>query len=206
MVTLKGWLEAIDYKITEGSEYGWDCYGSAAYSLDYWDQDHDGVSSSVTFSRTDQTVYECYVCDYSKNKYYRWIHPDYQLANEQEGKDRGHDSDIVFDDEKFTELEVEEDFLEKLKAIVNYQPYDTRIQVPLDLNKKDMLTLMKQAHEADLTLNQYVERLLRRVVDEHGQVLYELDDGPLTDEQYDKIKELTKDKVKTKKKTKKWRG
>ena len=181
MITLKDWLEAINYKITEGSDYGWVCYGSEAYSLVYWDQDHNGVSASVIFSRTDLTVYECCVCDYGKNKYYRWIHPDYQLAYKQEERKRDHDSDVVFDDQKFTDLKVEEDFLEKLKAIVNYYPYDTRIQVPLDLSKKDMLAMMKQAHEADLTLNEYVEQLLRRVVEELSPMAQGPDDVPLTD-------------------------
>jgi hypothetical protein len=38
--------------------------------------------------------------------------------------------------------------------------------VPLTLGDDEMFELMKMAHEQDITLNELVERLLRRVIDE----------------------------------------
>ena len=41
MITLKEWMELVDYRITEGSDYCWSCYGPDAYSLDSWNGDQD---------------------------------------------------------------------------------------------------------------------------------------------------------------------
>jgi hypothetical protein len=34
MISLKEWMELVDYRITEGSDYGWNCYGHDAHMLD----------------------------------------------------------------------------------------------------------------------------------------------------------------------------
>jgi predicted HicB family RNase H-like nuclease len=46
------------------------------------------------------------------------------------------------------------------------EDYDTRVSVPLELEDELMFELMKMAHEQDLTLNEFVEQLLRRVIEE----------------------------------------
>jgi len=33
MITMKEWMELVDYKITEGSDYGWQCYGAESKSV-----------------------------------------------------------------------------------------------------------------------------------------------------------------------------
>ena len=45
--------EALDHKITSGSEYHWNCYPDGRY-LDY---ESDFAHVSVLYSTTDQTVY-----------------------------------------------------------------------------------------------------------------------------------------------------
>jgi hypothetical protein len=42
------------------------------------------------------------------------------------------------------------------------------VSVPLELGNDEMFELMRMAHEQDLTLNQLVESLLRRVIEEEG--------------------------------------
>ena len=37
---------------------------------------------------------------------------------------------------------------------------DNRVEIPLDFSDEELLILFKQAHEADLTFNQFVERAL----------------------------------------------
>ena len=51
MITIKEWMELVDYKITEGSTYGWQCYGPNAYCLDSWNGVYDdgGYSFSIIF-------------------------------------------------------------------------------------------------------------------------------------------------------------
>ncbi len=164
MITLKQWMETCSYRITEGSSYGWDCYGNDAYSLDSWNGDQDGHTTSIVFDTRTQEVYEVYVCDYRRNRAYRLINPAYKEAHDAEVKDRDID-DEAWDCVKFVDLETDEDFIEKAEAIMNDEEYDTRVQVPLTLPDDSLFQLMKMAHEKDVTLNQMVEALLRDAID-----------------------------------------
>ena len=56
MITMKEWMELVSYRITEGSDFGWQCYGSNVYQLDSWNGDQDGHSFSIIFDTRDQTV------------------------------------------------------------------------------------------------------------------------------------------------------
>ena len=165
MITLQQWLELTKYRITETSEYNWNCYGENAFTFSYWDKSHQGVSTDIIYDLKNQQIYEVTAHDFMMSKSYRMINPKYKPAYDKEVKDRKLD-DMAYDDVEYIDLEVEEDFLEKLTAILNYETYDTRIQVPLDLDRDKMYELMQQAHKADMSLNEYVESLLRRVVDE----------------------------------------
>ena len=37
---------------------------------------------------------------------------------------------------------------------------DNRVEIPLDFSDEELLVLFKQAHEADLTFNQFIEKAL----------------------------------------------
>ena len=165
MITLKDWMECVNYRISEGSDYQWMCYGINAYSLDSWDRDHDGVSASVVFDTDDQTVYQVEVHDYTNERSYRFINPDYRDAYRKECKQRGVE-DEAYDGVKFIDLETEEDFLDKCRAIMNYEDYDDRVSIPIEFDDDELLVLMKMAHERDMTFNQFVEEALRRALAE----------------------------------------
>jgi len=45
------------------------------------------------------------------------------------------------------------------------EKYDTRVEVPLELDDETSFKLMKMAHERDITFNQMVEEVLRTVID-----------------------------------------
>jgi hypothetical protein len=57
-------------------------------------------------------------------------------------------------------LEVEEDWLDKAHKIRLDEDYDTRVTVPVELDDSEMFTLMKMAHDRDITLNKLVEEVL----------------------------------------------
>lgn len=158
MITLKEWMELCDYRITEGSDYLFAAYGNKAYSLDYWNGDQDGHSMSIVFDRDTQQVFEAQVCDYRLERAYRLINPDYRNQNQ--------DTE-AWDGVRWTDLEVDVDFMQKAVAIVNDETdYDTRVSVPIDLPDNELFELMKLAHERDITLNQLVEEALRAAIDE----------------------------------------
>jgi hypothetical protein len=165
MITLKDWMECVKYRISEGSDYQWQCYGYEAYSLDSWDKDHDGVSSSIVFDTDNQTVYQVEVHDYANKRSYRYINPDYRGAYLKECKQRGVE-DEAYDGVKFVDLEVAEDFLEKCRAIMNYEDYDDRVSIPIEFDDEELLVLMKLAHERDMTFNEFVEEALRNALAE----------------------------------------
>lgn len=167
---LKDFLECVDYKITEGNEYCWPVFGANAYSLSYWNQDHEGHSMNVTFDRLNQTVYMVEACDYTNQRAYRYINPLFKDAYVQEVKDRGGD-DMAWDNVNWVDLELFEDWKEKTLAIKMGLEYDTRVKVPVELSDDDLFELMKQAHERDLTLNQLVEKILVEVLNKEINVI-----------------------------------
>jgi hypothetical protein len=165
MINIKEWMELVDYCITEGSTYGWQCYGNNAYTLDSWNGDHEGYSFSIVFDTKDQTVYEVQVHDFMHQRAYRMIHPDFQKKMKKEAKRRDVNKDEAWDDVNYIDLEVDDDFIQKCLAIKAGEDYDTRIQVPLDLSDEMLYNMMKLAHEQDVTLNQFVEQVLREAIE-----------------------------------------
>lgn len=163
-------MEAVDYRITEGSNYQWQCFGPNAYCLDSWNGDQNGHTVSIIFDTHTQEVYQVMAYDYSRGRAYRMTNPDYKADFDAECEDREViDEAWELDDGtpvKYVELEVEEDFLEKVRAIVNDEEYDTRVQIPVEFSDEELLTYMKMAHERDMTFNEFVEMALRAAIDE----------------------------------------
>jgi len=170
MSSLQTWMETVEYRITEGSEYGWRCYGPDVYALDSWNGEQDGHSFTIIFDKQNQAVYEMQAHDYKNNRAYRWINPDWKLDHDAEACNRNIDARIAWDDLNYVDLETVEDYYEKSTAIINGEEYDTRVSVPLELDDDLLFDLMKMAHEHDVTLNQMVEIVLRQVIDQHAGV------------------------------------
>ena len=168
MITMKEWMELVDYKITEGSEYGWQCYGPNAYCLDSWNGVHGkgGYSFSIVFSTKTQKVYEVSVCDYTNDRAYRMIAEDKQKKHAKEAKELGVNLNEAWDDVDYVDLEVDDDFIQKCLAIKDGDDYDTRISVPLDLPDDLLLEAAMNAHRQGITLNDYINNALKELVDE----------------------------------------
>lgn len=160
MITLKEFIETIEYRITEGFTYGWACYGTDAHCLDSYGDDMGGYTVSVVFDRRDQTVFEMTACDYDKQRAYRWINPAYAKAARDDAGIRGVSFKEAWDDVNYTDLDVGEDMLNKARAIIQQEEYDTRVQVPIDLDRDELFKLMTMAHERDITFNQLIVEIL----------------------------------------------
>lgn len=159
--------EAMDHKITEGSEYGWHCWDNARY-LDY---ESEYAHVSVVYNTKTQEIYQAEVTskEYKGINPYRWLNPTHKEAMFLESNERSVDPNQAWDDVKWTDLEVEEDWLEKATAIFNGQEFDNRIQVPLDLEDDLLLHLAMEAHKRDITLNKMVEIVLQEAIDKHKE-------------------------------------
>jgi len=156
---IKDFLDTINYQITEGSQYQWDCFGYNAFCLDHWDGERDGVSLSMIFDKLDQTVYQVDAHDYKNHRSYRWTNPTHVEAFKA-AVAQSSMPDQAYDDVPYIDLESEADWLEKARAIFLGEPYDTRVSIAVDFTDEELLTYMKAAHDRDITFNQFVEEAL----------------------------------------------
>ena len=168
MITMKEWMELVDYRITEGSDYGWQCYGDNSYALDSWNGVHGkgGYSFSIVFSTKTQKVYEVSVCDYTNDRAYRMINPSKIEKHNKEAESRDVNLNEAWDDVDYVDLDVADDFIQKALAIRAGEAYDTRVSVPVDFSDEELLQYMKIAHERDITFNELVEEALRNALEE----------------------------------------
>jgi len=164
MITIEQFLKAVDYKINDGSVFQWACFGHNARYLDAQKNGSDGPTASIVFDTEDQTVYQATVYDYPNSRAYRLMTGEYSQDYQSEAKSRGV-TDDAWDNVKYIDLEDAGDFVEKCSAIFAGNSYDDRVSIPIDLPQEDLFTLMKQAHELDITLNQHVEQVLRSEIE-----------------------------------------
>lgn len=167
MITVQNFTEAINFEITGGSEYMWECFGPDAR---YLDSEHPNeFQASIVFGGPERTVFICELFDYVNNRAYRWTNPDYREAHEKEAKKRKVDIKKALDNVDFADIEVAEDILEKIQELTaGNTNYDSRIKVPVDFSDEELLKYMKLAHELDITFNELVERAIKEAVEKHG--------------------------------------
>ena len=162
-------LCAFNYHISGGEQFMWKCYPDARYLT--LSSEHAEVS--VLYSTVDQTVYEATVdvapgvnTDLAALEdvlVYRWMNPEWKEAHDIESVERGFDPKNAFDDIEWVDLEVEDDFLSKARNMFDGKfDFDKRVQVEIDLPDDLILFIAKQAHELDITFNQYISQLLER--------------------------------------------
>lgn len=166
MITIKDFMETVDYRVTEGSNYCWSCFGPNAYILDSWNGEQNGHSVSITFDTKTHEVYMAEAYDYKNDRAYRLINPSYKAKHDAEANMREVDSKQAWDEVDYVDLEVDADWLEKARAIVAGEDYDQRVQVPIDFSDEELLKFMMIAHERDITFNQLVEEALRAAIEE----------------------------------------
>ena len=162
-VTLKDFMEMVNYDVDEAWKFQWSCYGNAAFGLDAGNVDgsegHE-YTISIVFDIVTQTVYEMSAFDYENDRAYRYINPDYVEAYNAESLERKVDSKRAWEGADYIDLEVPEDIIEKARAISLGEEYDTRISIGLDLEESEIFCLMKLAHENNMSLNAFVKKVV----------------------------------------------
>lgn len=169
MITIKEFLEAVQYRITDGSQFQWQCFGENARYLDSEDGGKQ-YSTSIVFDTLTQEVYVAEAWDYKRNRFYRYFGSrDFMQAYRTECESRGNSFKEASESGIFTDLEIKEDFLAKLSAIVADEDYNDTVDIELDLSDHEWLLLMREAHKRDITLNQLVTLLLTEMVERESQ-------------------------------------
>ena len=179
MITLKQWLELANYKITEGERYLWDCYGTNTFILVSWNgiNGRGGYNTDIVFDTKTQTVYEVSVYDFTNERAYRMINPQYADAHVQEASTRGVDMNNAWDNVDYIDLDVEEDFVEKATAILSGQDYDTRVMMQLELDSDLEMEIYRNAHRLDMTVNDYMQMALVELIKAKAPTLLETVDA-----------------------------
>ena len=163
MITLQQFMECIQYRVSNSDEYCWDCYGPDARSMD--SEVMDQYTITCVFDTKENFVYEMQVWDYVNDLQYRWIFHDYYDDVVAESKKRNIIFEESADSKKFIELDLEQDILEKAAAIVRGEDYDKRVLVNITWEEDLLFLAMKQAHEQDITFNEYISNILRAEID-----------------------------------------
>ena len=187
MISMKEWMELVDYRITEGSDYGWQCYGPNSYTLDSWNGVHGkgGYSFSIVFSTKSQKVYEVSMCDYTNDRAYRMINPKFQEKHRKEAESKSVLANQAWDDVDYVDLEVADDFFQKALAIRAGEDYSTDVSVPINLPDDLLMFAFKCAHAENMTFNDWMNQMLR-------DFIVQVEAGKYTKEDADKFKETHK--------------
>jgi hypothetical protein len=150
MITLKEFMELIEYRITEGSDYYTNIPG--LYMLSSWNGEQDGWSFDIAFDPRTQRVYLAEANDMRNNRAYRLRNPELTVDK------------TAWDDVDYVDLESDNDFIQKCLAIRAGEPYDTRVSMSVDFSDEELLKYMKAAHDLDITFNQFLERTLTEAI------------------------------------------
>lgn len=152
MITLKEFMELVEYRITEGSEYHANIPG--LYMLSSWSIGQNGYGFDIAFDpKDDQRVYLVEAHDYKNDRAYRLADPTLKTSR------------TAWDDVDYVDLEEDDDFIQKCLAIRAGEDYDARVSVPVNFSDEELLKLMKMAHQQDITFNEYVARALTALIE-----------------------------------------
>jgi hypothetical protein len=92
------------------------------------------------------------------------INPEFVKKHKKEAKRREVEYKQAWDNVDYVDLEVDDDWIQKALAVEAGEVYDTRVSVPLVLDRDQMFDLMTMAHERDMTLNELVEFVLKEEI------------------------------------------
>ena len=146
MINNKQFFDIVKFQVSSGSQYPNPVYTSA-YMVN--SNKRDEFNASCIFNLDTGAVYEIYVHDCIKYNSYRWVAEEFRDSAANMSS---------------TSIEVEEDILEKLIAIVNGTEYDTRIIIPIDITDEEFLIMAKAAHAEDITFNEFIEKALTEAI------------------------------------------
>lgn len=168
MSILEQFLSAIDYRINEAWEHQWPSYTNGQTLGLY----NEYAAAKIIFNRENQEVIEISVAselEAREQNAYRWINPDYLEEIQAEAERRGLRHKEALEGLDYVELDVIDDLLEKAVAMLADEEFDKRVDLPLDLDEDLLMKLFRMAHEQDITLNQLMEKILLKAMEEEEE-------------------------------------
>lgn len=113
---LKKFLESVKYKISDGFEYQWDCFGPNAFSIgrELSVKNKFVYTADCVFDTKSQNLYEITFWDYKNNKVFRWIKKSFIKSFKAECQKKNVSFEEASDELKYTDVS-----FEKVISLIN---------------------------------------------------------------------------------------
>jgi hypothetical protein len=152
---LKKILKLFDYKISDGSEFQWGCFGPNARYLDFNSDTCIQNSVSVLYDTITTKVYQMDFCCESVEGVYTWVDPKYEVAHARECLRRGIEGN------KYQCYSKESFLTMALDAYHGRTPdTDLALDVDVDLSAGDIHQLHLIAESKGITFDELVNEVL----------------------------------------------
>jgi hypothetical protein len=164
---LTDFLEAAKYNISNGDEFLWKCFGDNVHVVECTkNKTMYNSGASCYFNKDTQDVYmvEIFTKD---DKWYRWIKAEYISVYEKECDIRNIDFEIANQDTgtKWIELDVLDDVYRKVSQVIDAQTCDNEVSISLNLDNETFIKLSMAAHVKGITLNQFMNDVLKEMIE-----------------------------------------
>lgn len=159
MKRINAFLRAANWQVTEGTAFGWDCFGPNIRYLIASINETD-VHASAIFSTESKELYvmELFVAEQNTNR--RWINPKYQETYRSAFIARALDPDRADEVSQF----IDTDFDDMLRRTTEAFSGPRYSDIDLHLEEEVAVAAMKVAHGKDITLNELVDEILRDAI------------------------------------------
>ena len=154
-----------EYRVDESGSTSWKIFPNGRYYDALGEYGSFGLTFSIeTLEVLDVTLNSELAYSHAPCSY-RWINPAYKEAYLAELADDGEDPKDSGFDRDYVDIDVLEDILEKATAVLANEDFDRRVVMQLDLPKDVLDYIFRAAHEADITVNQFIEQLLLKEIE-----------------------------------------
>lgn len=164
-ITLTQFLECVNYKITEGSEYCWESFGPNARYLTC-EHEENIYTVEIVFDFITLTVYQMWVHSNAGTRY--WTHPDYRDAFNDEQITKNGFEQLINDEDNTYYLQAKSILDYARMLISKYLDDDNMSTIELDLTDSEILWLSMQAHEKNITLNELINNIIEEHINDAG--------------------------------------
>lgn len=131
MNTFQQLVEAAQFQISGGSEYLWNNFSPNARWLDFEAKEFEAEMSMV-FDSTSQEVFQAAL--YFGDNAFRWTNPTFVETYKKEAYQRKVDPREAYDGKHFTDCDLFEDFVIKVKDIFTTGKCENEVIIPLDFS------------------------------------------------------------------------
>lgn len=172
-MTLHDFFSMFDYKVTEGSEFYWNCFGPNCRFIELKNNE---IGGCVVFSKEDQEILQAEVYDEAKNVAYRWMPPSAKEKYFTECEVRNVPKMEAWEGCDFIDVETVNEFSDIVKSLIQGEPlegdFEGDMDVELELPHHVIVFLSLEAHKRNITLNEMINIVLRDMLTkiENGEI------------------------------------